>query len=282
MNRSYESLEVAREKKYKIDWNKAKIDKPNFMGVKTLADVSISELRKYIDWTFFFVAWGLKEMYPQIMEDSQYAAEAKKLMKDAEEMLDFLEKENILTIKGVFGIFPANSVEDNIEIYSDETRSKLLTTFNMQRQQKVNQKEEYRCLADYIAPKDSGKADYIGGFIVTAGHGVEEYAEKLKKDGDDYRAIMVKVLADRLAEAFAEQLHMQIRRKYWGYASDEDLSIQDMLREKYRGIRPAFGYPCLKEHKEKTKLFDLLKGEENTGVSLTETYMMKQRLVCAG
>jgi len=275
MNRSYESLEVAREKKYKIDWNKAKIDKPNFMGVKTLADVSISELRKYIDWTFFFVAWGLKEMYPQIMEDSQYAAEAKKLMKDAEEMLDFLEKENILTIKGVFGIFPANSVEDNIEIYSDETRSKLLTTFNMQRQQKVNQKEEYRCLADYIAPKDSGKADYIGGFIVTAGHGVEEYAEKLKKDGDDYRAIMVKVLADRLAEAFAEQLHMQIRRKYWGYASDEDLSIQDMLREKYRGIRPAFGYPCLKEHKEKTKLFDLLKGEENTGVSLTETYMMK-------
>lgn len=149
------------------------------------------------------------------------------------------------------------------------------TTFNMQRQQKVNQKEEYRCLADYIAPKDSGKADYIGGFIVTAGHGVEEYAEKLKKDGDDYRAIMVKVLADRLAEAFAEQLHMQIRRKYWGYASDEDLSIQDMLREKYRGIRPAFGYPCLKEHKEKTKLFDLLKGEENTGVSLTETYMMK-------
>lgn len=275
INRKFEKLEVAREKKYKIQWDKARIDKPNLLGIKTFSNFSISEVRKYIDWTFFFVAWGLKEMYPEILKDSKYAEEAKKLMKDAEEMLDFLEKENILTIKGVFGIFPANSVEDDIEIYSDENRNKLLTTFNMQRQQKVNEKEEYRCLADYIAPKDSGKADYLGGFIVTAGIGVEEYAQKLKAEGDDYKAIMVKVLADRLAEAFAEQLHMQIRRDYWGYGADEDLSIQDMLREKYRGIRPAFGYPSLKDHREKTKLFDLLKGEENTGVSLTETYMMK-------
>lgn len=275
INRRLESLEVAREKRYKIDWDTARIDKPNFIGIKTVDNLSISELRKYIDWTFFFVAWGMKEMYPQILEDSKYAEEAKKLMKDAEEMLDFLEKENILTIKGVLGIFPANSVEDNIEIYADENRDKILTTFNMQRQQKVNAKEEYRCLADYIAPKDSGITDYLGGFIVTAGLGVEEYVSKLNAEGDDYRAIMVKVLADRLAEAFAEQLHMQIRREYWGYAAEEDLSIQEMLREKYRGIRPAFGYPCLKDHGEKAKLFELLKGEENTGVSLTETCMMK-------
>ncbi|NLZ49092.1 MAG: methionine synthase [Clostridiales bacterium] len=275
MDRNIEKLEVAREKKFKIDWDKARIDKPRFIGVKNVDNLSISELRKYIDWTFFFVAWGMKEMYPQILEDSKYAEEAKKLMKDAEEMLDFLEKENVLTIKGVFGIFPANSVEDDIEIYSDENRNKILTTFNMQRQQKVNAKKEYRCLADYIAPKDSGRADYIGGFIVTAGIGVEEYVEKLNAEGDDYRAIMVKILADRLAEAFAEYLHMQIRREYWGYAPDENLSIQDLFREKYKGIRPAFGYPCLKNHDEKTKLFDLLKGEENIGVSLTETFMMK-------
>jgi 5-methyltetrahydrofolate--homocysteine methyltransferase len=265
----------AREKSIRLDWSAIDIKTPNFVGIKTMEEFPIRELRKYIDWTFFFVAWGMKEMYPDIMEDPKYAEEAKKLFEDANEMLDMLEKEKILTVNAVFGLFPANSVGDDIELYSDDSRDKVITTFNMLRQQELNQKGEYRCLADYIAPKYSGKVDYIGSFIVTAGLGVEEYVEKLKAEGDDYKAIMIKVLADRLAEAFAEQLHMQVRKEYWGYAPDENLPIQAMLREKYRGIRPAFGYPSLRDHSEKVKLFELLQGIENTGVSLTESFMMQ-------
>ncbi|WP_163192578.1 methionine synthase [Clostridium thermarum] len=272
----------ARDNGVKLDWSNIKIDKPNYIGIKTLKEFPISELRKFIDWTFFFVAWGMKEMYPDIMENPKYAEEAKKLMHDANEMLDFLEREKILTANGVFGLFPANSLGDDIELYSDESRDKVLTTFNMLRQQEVNQKGEYRCLADYIAPKDSGIADYLGGFIVTAGLGADEYVEKLKAEGDDYKAIMIKVLADRLAEAFAELLHMQVRKEYWGYAQDEELSVQEMLREKYRGIRPAFGYPSLRDHSEKLKLFELLKVQENTGVSLTESFMMQPAATVCG
>lgn len=275
IQRKLENLDQARDNRFKIDWINKEIEKPNFIGVKTFSDFPISELRKYIDWTFFFVAWGMKEMYPDIMSNPKYAEEAKKLMDDANEMLDFLEKEKIITINAVFGIFHANSVGDDVELYSDQNRDKVITTFNMLRQQEINKSGEYRCLADYIAPKEYKKEDYIGGFIVTAGIGVQEYVDKLKAEGDDYQAIMIKVLADRLAEAFAEKLHQQVRKEYWGYAPEEDLPIQSLLREKYRGIRPAFGYPSLRDHSEKIKLFQLLKGQENVGVSLTESFMME-------
>lgn len=275
INRKLTELRSARENRYNLDWSKGKVKKPDFMGIKVLKEIPVSELRRYIDWTFFFVAWGMKEMYPEIMKDSKYAEEAKKLMDDADKMLDVFEKENIIKANAVFGLFPANSVGDDIEVYCDEGRNKLLTTFNMLRQQEVNKSGKYRCLSDYIAPKESGANDYIGGFIVTAGIGIQQYVEKLKAEGDEYEAIMVKVLADRLAEALAEQLHLQIRKDYWGYAPDEKLSVEELLRGKYRGIRPAFGYPSLRDHSEKAKLFELLGGEINTGVTLTESFMMK-------
>ncbi|MDP4142916.1 MAG: methionine synthase [Bacillota bacterium] len=269
------SLEEAKEKKYKIDWTKADIKIPELQGIKVLENYPISELRKYIDWTFFFVAWDMGKVYPAIMEDPKYKDEAKKLFDDANKMLDLIEKENILTAKGVFGLFPANSVGEDIQLYADEERNKVLTTFNTLRQQEVIKEGVYRNLSDYVAPKESGVKDYAGGFIVTAGIGAQEYAEKLKANGDEYGAIMIRLLADRLAEAFAEAMHLEVRKKYWSYAKDENLSIEDILKAKYRGIRPAIGYPSLRDHSEKVKLFDLLKGTENTGVTLTEGgYMM--------
>jgi 5-methyltetrahydrofolate--homocysteine methyltransferase len=268
------SLEEVRNNKYRIDWAVKYIKAPNFLGVKTIKNFPISRLRKYIDWTFFFVAWGMKIMYPEIMEDPKHKEEAAKLLEDANKMLDILERQNILTPNGVFGLFHANSYGDDIEVYSDESKKNILTTFNMLRQQEVNKDNVYKCLSDFIAPRECGLTDYIGGFIVSTGRGIQEYAEKLKAEGDEYRAIMVKVLADRLAEAFAEILHMEIRRNYWGYAKDEEIALKDLLRGKYKGIRPAFGYPSLRDHSEKLKLFKLLDSDKNIDVSLTESCMM--------
>ncbi|EGW37981.1 methionine synthase [Desulfosporosinus sp. OT] len=263
-------LNEAREKKFKIDWNKETIKVPNLIGTQYLKNFPLSELRNYIDWSYFFIAWDMGMVYPKIMEDPKYSEEAKKLFDDANEMLDLLEREEILTANAVWGIFPANSLGDDIELYHKGS----VTTFNMLRQQTFSKDNVYRCLADYIAPKESGITDYLGGFIVTAGIGAKEYAEKLSEQGNDYGAIMVKLLADRLAEAFAELLHFQVRKDYWGYSPDEELEIQALLKGSYRGIRPAFGYPSLRDHAEKTKLFQLLEGEYHTGISLTEHYMM--------
>jgi 5-methyltetrahydrofolate--homocysteine methyltransferase len=263
-------LEEAREKKFKIDWNKKTIKVPKLIGTKHLRNFPLSELRKYIDWSYFFVAWNMGMAYPKIMEDPKYSEEAKKLFADANEMLDLLERDEILTANAVWGIFPANSLGDDLVMYHHER----VTTFNMLRQQTVSKDNVYRCLADYIAPKGSGKTDYLGGFIVTTGLGAKEYAEKLKEQGDDYGAIMVKLLADRLAEAFAELLHFQVRKDDWGYSPDEKPELKSLLKGSYRGIRPAFGYPSLRDHAEKTKLFQLLEGEHYTGVTLTEHYMM--------
>jgi 5-methyltetrahydrofolate--homocysteine methyltransferase len=274
IERKLVSIDAARENKYKIDWSKADISTPNLTGIKTLKNVSIKELRKYIDWTFFFIAWDMGVTYPKIMEDPKYGAEARKLYEDANKMLDLLEKENIITANAVFGLHPANSVGDDIEVYSDANREKVLTTFNLLRQQEVIKNTDFKSLSDFIAPKESGVIDYIGSFIVTAGVGAKEYGEKLKAQGDEYGSIMVRVLADRLAEALAELLHLQVRKEYWGYAADENVSMDQLFKGNYRGIRPAFGYPSLRDHSEKTKLFKLLDGENNTGVSLTESYMM--------
>lgn len=204
------------------------------------------------------------------MEDSRYGEEAKRLYKDANDILDILERENILTANAILGIFPANSVGDNIEVYSGDKAA----TFNMLRQQEVSRKNVYRCLSDYVAPKESGIKDYIGGFIATAGIGAAEYANKLKENGDEYGAAMVKILADRLAEAFSEYLHMEIRKNYWGYSPEEDIEISQVLKGNYMGIRPAFGYPSLRDHAEKTKLFDILDPERELRINLTDSYMM--------
>lgn len=267
-------LEEARERAFKHPWSESDINKPNKLGIEVLENFPISEIRKYIDWTYFFIAWEMNRAYPEIMEDPKYKDEAKKLFDDANRMIDRLEKDGSVKANAVYGIFPANSVDESIEVYSDESRAEVVCTFKTLRQQEVKGEGICRAISDYIAPKGSGINDYIGGFAVTAGLGVEDQAERMKQSGDEYGAILVKLVADRLAEAFSELLHLKVRKEFWGYAKDEDLDLKALFKEKYTGIRPAFGYPCLKEHSEKTKLFKLLDAERNTGVRLTENFMM--------
>jgi len=274
IDRKLIALAEARKNSLQLNWSEDKLSAPHFTGIDKLENFPLAELRKFINWTYFFAAWDMRAVYPKILEDPQYGVEASRLFADANKLLDTLEKEHILTAKAVLGIFPANSSGDDIEVYDAQDRSKLLTTFNMLRQQVASKDNIYRCLADYIAPKTSGLQDYLGGFIVTAGLGAKEYAAALKDQGDDYSALMVQLLADRLAEAFAELLHQRVRKDYWGYAADENLSLEDLYHGKYAGIRPAFGYPSLRDHTEKAKLFELLNGY-SLGVTLTESFMME-------
>lgn len=266
------SLKEARENKFNINWNNKEIPKPNFIGIKEVMNYTVSDLRPYIDWTFFFIAWEMKKLYPDILEDSAYGKEAKKIFNDANKMLYFIEENNIVDIKGVFGIFKANSNGDNIELYNKD--KSLAATFNLFREQRKKNKGPYLCLSDFIAPKEINKDDYLGGFIVTTGLKTDEYVKKLESEGDSYNAIMLKLVCDRLAEAFAEKLHEDIRKNYWGYAKDENLSMKEIFKASYRGIRPAFGYPSLIDQSQMKILFNLLNGEKVTGVKLTESYMM--------
>ena len=266
------SLKEARENKFNINWNNKEIPKPNFIGIKEVMNYTVSDLRPYIDWTFFFIAWEMKKLYPDILEDSAYGKEAKKIFNDANKMLYFIEENNIVDIKGVFGIFKANSNGDNIELYNKD--KSLAATFNLFREQRKKNKGPYLCLSDFIAPKEINKDDYLGGFIVTTGLKADEYVKKLESEGDSYNAIMLKLVYDRLAEAFAEKLHEDIRKNYWGYAKDENLSMKEIFKASYRGIRPAFGYPSLIDQSQMKILFNLLNGEKVTGVKLTESYMM--------
>ncbi|MFW2501478.1 methionine synthase [Clostridium diolis] len=268
--RKFVTLDYARENNFKKEWDKEEIEKPKMLGIKKFINFPIGKLRKYIDWSFFFIAWDMGMTYPQILEDAKYGEEAKKLLADAEKMLDKMERENILKANAAFGLFEANSIGDNIEVYNDSE----MINFNLLRQQEVKKDNTYMCLSDFIAPKDTGIKDYIGAFITTGGIGAKEYADKLKASGDDYGATMVILLADRLAEAFAEYVHEKVRKEYWAYSSDENLSIEEIFKGKYRGIRPAIGYPSLRDHSEKVKLFNLLDKEGELNVKLTESYMM--------
>ena len=273
--KTYLSIEDARNNKTDIDWEQAPITRPNMLGIQTNPDFSISELRTYIDWNPFFNAWQMKGKYPNIFEDETYGEEARKLFDDANKLLDRIEKEKLLRANGVIGLFPANSVGDDIEVYADEDRSELLTTFHTLRQQTKKRKgQPNKALSDFIAPKESGRIDYIGGFGVTTGLGAEDLAAQYEKDQDDYNSIMVKAVADRLAEAFAELMHAKVREEYWGYAPDEELTNEQLIKEEYKGIRPAPGYPAQPDHTEKPLLFDLLNVEENADISLTESYAM--------
>jgi 5-methyltetrahydrofolate--homocysteine methyltransferase len=267
------SLADARANRTPIEWKAEDIAVPEFTGVKVLDDYPLEILREYIDWTPFFLTWELRGKYPQIFDDPIVGEEAKKLFADANTLLDRIIAEKWLTAKGVFGFFPANAVGDDIELYTDETRRTVLETVHTLRQQSEKTGGEFnKSLADYIAPKETGLADYIGGFVVTAGHGIEERVAQFKADGDDYNAILLEALTDRFAEAFAERLH-HLARIAWGYGKDEALSNDDLIREKYRGIRPAPGYPACPDHTEKPALFELL-GAERIGVVLTESMAM--------
>jgi len=266
------SLNEARANALKIDWNKEKIVKPQFTGLKYFNDYQLEELADYIDWTFFFFEWHMNGKFPAIFNDPVKGKEAAKLFDDAQEMLKQLIKEKWITANGVVGIFPANSIGDDVEILNGNEQEGAV--FHFLRNQQSKENEPNLCLADFIAPKASGLTDYIGGFAVTAGFGVDNKVEEFKSAKDDYSAIMLKILADRIAEAFAEVMHLKVRRELWGYAASEDLAMEEIHSGKYVGIRPAPGYPACPEHSEKTELFKLLDPGNKTGISLTESYMM--------
>jgi 5-methyltetrahydrofolate--homocysteine methyltransferase len=269
------SLEAARANKMDFDWAAYQPVKPSFLGVQTFKDYPLANLITYIDWTPFFSAWELAGRFPKIFEDEIIGESAKHLFNDAKTMLKQLVEEKWLYANAVIGFFPANSVGDDIEVYTDENRDQVLMTFHMLRQQtrKANAKRNL-CLADFIAPKSSGVQDYLGGFAVTAGLGMEPQLALFEKDHDDYNAIMLKALADRLVESFAEHMHERVRKEFWPYAKQENCSPQELIEEKYVGIRPAPGYPACPDHTEKPALFDLLKASSNASISLTENYAM--------
>ncbi|MGL4175827.1 MAG: vitamin B12 dependent-methionine synthase activation domain-containing protein, partial [Dermatophilaceae bacterium] len=238
-------------------------------------DVPVAELRPYIDWTPFFSAWEIKGRYPDVVNNPATADAARRLYDDAQRMLDRMEREHWISARGVAGIFPAASVGDDLEVYTDEARGSVLTTLHHLRQQgRHRDGVPNKCLADVVAPRDSGVADHVGAFSVTTGLGLEDRLAAFKADLDDYSAILLESLADRLAEAFAERLHQRVRRELWGYAPDERLDAAGLIAERYRGIRPAPGYPACPDHTEKLTLMALLGGEERTGVKLTESMAM--------
>ena len=270
------SLADARENKAAIDWRGYQPPKPATLGITAFADYPLDELTRTIDWTPFFITWELHGRYPAILKDKKVGTEATKLFNDAQAMLKRLIADKSLTAKGVIGLFPANSVGDeDVDIYKDESRRQVLTTLHFLRQQDEKPPgRPNRSLADFIAPKETGVADYIGAFAVTTGIGVEQLANHYKQNHDDYNAIMVQALADRLAEAFAERLHERVRKEFWGYAKDEALSSEQMIKEKYQGIRPAPGYPACPDHTEKALLFDLIDATRRADIKLTESYAM--------
>jgi len=270
------SLTQARANKAKIDWVGYTPPVPSFLGVKVFDDYALEEIARYIDWTPFFHTWELHGSYPKILDDAEKGAEARKLFDDAQRILQQMIAEGWLEAKAVVGFFPANSVDDDdIEVYSDESRGQVLATLHHLRQQ--DEKPPGRpnqCLSDFVAPKGSGLQDYIGAFAVTAGLGIEDHVRRFEEAHDDYHAIMVKALADRLAEAFAELMHERVRKEFWGYASQERLNNEALIREEYRGIRPAPGYPACPEHTEKGVLWRLIDAEYNARIQLTDHFAM--------
>ncbi|WP_158134581.1 methionine synthase [Vibrio navarrensis] len=268
------TLAEARANKAAIDWQSYTPPAPAKPGVHVFADFDVAVLRQYIDWTPFFMTWSLVGKYPTIFDHEEVGEEAQRLFKDANDWLDKIEKEGLMKASGMCALFPAASIGDDIEVYSDESRSQVVKVLHNLRQQTEKPKGANYCLSDYIAPKASGKKDWIGAFAVTGGINERELADEFKAQGDDYNAIMIQAVADRLAEAFAEYLHERVRKEIWGYAPDENLSNEELIREKYQGIRPAPGYPACPEHTEKGALWELLNVEQTIGMSLTSSYAM--------
>jgi 5-methyltetrahydrofolate--homocysteine methyltransferase len=273
--KSRTTLAQARANRLKLDWAVYVPPRPTFLGARAFRNYDLADLARYIDWTPFFQTWELRGQYPRILHDDKYGEAARHLFQDAQAMLKQLIAEKWLIANAVVGFWPANSVGDDIELYAEEARTQKLATLHTLRQQMA--RDEGRpnlALADFVAPKDAGVADYVGGFAVTAGIGEEDSARRFELANDDYSKIMVKALADRLAEAFAEALHEKVRRELWAYAPDERLSNPELIAENYAGIRPAPGYPAQPDHTEKSTLFELLDAEKATGLTLTESYAM--------
>ncbi|ALD22298.1 methionine synthase [Hymenobacter sp. DG25A] len=274
--KNYLPIEAARENGFKADWETTPITKPSFLGTKVLEDYPLAELATYIDWTPFFHTWELKGRYPRILEDENLGEAATRLFEDAQALLKKIIDEKLLTARAVLGFWPANTQgHDTIQVFTDETREQVQTEFFTLRQQSEKAPGiPSLAFSDFVAPRETGREDYIGGFAVTAGLGIEKLLDQFEKDHDDYSSIMVKALADRLAEAFAERLHQRVREEFWGYAPAEHLSNEDLIQEKYQGVRPAPGYPGCPDHTEKITLFELLDAENKTGIRLTENLAM--------
>ena len=270
----YVSIDEARKQNFKIDWKNEEISKPKFLGIKVIENQDLRELLPFLDWSPFFRSWELHGKYPQILTDEVVGEQATELFKEAQVLLNKILDNKLFTAKGIFGIFPANSNEQDDVLVSDETGNELAKFHTLRQQLKKSAGKEYHALSDFIAPKSSGKQDYVGAFAVTTGFGTEELAQEYYDEGDDYNAIIVKALADRLAEAFAEFLHHKVRTEFWGYAENETLENEELIAEKYLGIRPAPGYPACPDHLEKTTIWDLLKVKENIGLELTESLAM--------
>jgi 5-methyltetrahydrofolate--homocysteine methyltransferase len=268
------SLETARARRTPIQWRSEDIPKPAFTGVRVLDNFPLATLRDFIDWTPFFHTWGLKGVYPRILEHEGQGAQARQIFTEANNLLDTIIEKKLITARGVYGLFPASAVGDDVELYTDGAREKVLERFHFLRQQSNKEgSEPCRSLSDFIAPKETGLPDHIGAFAVTSGIGLKELCDRFRSQNDDYNAIMAEAIADRLAEAFAECLHKRVRDE-WGYGCEEGLSNADLIQEKYRGIRPAAGYPACPDHTEKGPLWRLLNVQANTGMLITESFAM--------
>jgi 5-methyltetrahydrofolate--homocysteine methyltransferase len=268
------SLETARARRTPIEWRPEDLPLPAFTGVRVLDNFPLATLREFIDWSPLFHAWGLKGVYPRILDHEEQGEQARQLFADANSLLDRIIDKNLITGRGVYGLFPASAVGDDVELYADDSRKKVLEKFHFLRQQANREgSEPCRSLADFIAPRETGLPDHIGAFAVTSGIGLKELCDKFRADNDDYNAIMAEAIADRLAEAFAECLHKRVRDE-WGYGCQENLSPADLIQEKYRGIRPAAGYPACPDHTEKGTLWRLLDVQANTGMLITESFAM--------
>jgi 5-methyltetrahydrofolate--homocysteine methyltransferase len=265
------SYKEAYENRLKLDWKNEDIAIPSFIGLKQIVDYPLGKIRKYIDWTFFFSAWEMRGSYPRILNDPVKGKAATELFENANLLLDKIIEKKLLKANVAYGFWPANTIRDDIILYKNEKKAVELVRFNMLRQQKIR-KGVTLSLSDFIAPKDSGINDYIGGFVVTAGINADKLSEKYENENDDYNSIMVKAIADRLAEAFAELIHQRVRKE-WSFPDREGITNQDLIKERYRGIRPAFGYPACPNHEEKGKLFEIL-NTKKIGVKLTENYSM--------
>jgi len=275
-------LPAARGNALKLDWSAYAPPQPSFLGNKVLADYPIAELIDFIDWTPFFTTWELKGKFPAILDDAKFGRVARSLFEDARAMLDKIVAERWFKASAAFGFWPAQAQGDDIFVYADEARDKPIATLHALRQQLSKREGRNNvALSDFVAPRDSGLPDYIGAFTVTAGIGADEIADRFKRANDDYSAILAKALADRLAEAFAERLHQRVRKEFWGYAADETLDNAALIAERYRGIRPAPGYPAQPDHTEKGTLFRLLDAER-TGVKLTESFAMQPGAAVCG
>ncbi|MEM7503828.1 MAG: vitamin B12 dependent-methionine synthase activation domain-containing protein, partial [Pseudomonadota bacterium] len=276
------TLAQARRNRAPIAWPDYNPPTPNFLGTKAF-DIDLQTLVNYIDWMPFFNAWEFHGKYPAILTDAVVGEEASKLKHDADALLQQVIEEKWLKANAVIGLYPAHSDGDDVLVFADESRDELLHRFHFLRQQRHKPAgQPHYCLADFVAPHDSGRGDYLGGFVVSAGHGIDQHVARFERDHDDYNSIMLKALADRLAEAAAEYVHERVRRDHWGYASDEQLTNDDLIAESYGGIRPAPGYPACPDHTEKDTLWALLDARNRVGVSLTESYAMLPTAAVSG